>query len=158
MDDMDLIIEEQERLLRFRSIDLDTISRICLDAADILKKMNAPCYIRAAVNKTVVFSMCLPGASMNNENWARRKANFCEQYWISSLHAMRNMQKKGTDLESAGLNSDDFGFSGGSFPILLESGICIGSITVSGLKGEEDHQVVASAIAKELGISIRSVI
>lgn len=49
MDDMDLIIEEQERLLRFRSIDLDTISRICLDAADTLKKMNAPCYIRAAV-------------------------------------------------------------------------------------------------------------
>ena len=109
MDDMDLIIEEQERLLRFRSIDLDKISRICLDAADTLKKMNAPCYIRAAVNKTVVFSMCLPGASMNNENWARRKANFCEQYWISSLHAMRNMQKNGLKKRKGTMNLNGHG-------------------------------------------------
>ena len=56
------------------------------------------------------------------------------------------------------MNSTEYGLSGGSFPILLESGLCIGSITVSGLKGEEDHQIVASAIADELGVEIPSVL
>ena len=148
---LDAVIEEPERVLRFRSIDLDTISRGCCRAV-------APCYIRAVVNKTVVFAQCLEGASCNNEEWAKRKAALCERYWMSSLHAARNLEKKGQTLETCGMNSTEYGLSGGSFPILLESGLCIGSITVSGLKGEEDHQIVVSAIADEQGVEIPSVL
>lgn len=155
---LDAVIEEQERVLRFSSIDLDTIARVCSRAVEKLKNMKAPCYIRASVNKTVVFAQCLEGASCNNEEWAKRKAALCERYWMSSLHATRNLEKKGQTLESCGMNSSEYGLSGGSFPLLLESGICIGSITVSGLKGEEDHQIVASAIADELGVKILSVL
>ena len=155
---LDAVIEEQERVLRFRSIDLDTIYRVCCRAVERLKSMKAPCYIRAVVNKTVVFAQCLEGASCNNEEWAKRKAALCERYWMSSLHAARNLEKKGQTLETCGMNSTEYGLSGGSFPILLESGLCIGSITVSGLKGEEDHQIVVSAIADELGVEIPSVL
>ena len=61
------------------------------------------------------------------------------------------MTSQGKTLEEAGLSSVDYGFSGGSFPIILESGICVGSITVSGLSGEEDHAVVVAALGKVLG-------
>ena len=155
---LDAVIEEQERVLRFRNADLDIISRVCCRAVERLKSMKAPCYIRAVVNKTVVIAQCLEGASHNNEEWAKRKAALCERYWMSSLHATRNLEKKGQTLEMCGMNSSEYGLSGGSFPILLESGLCIGSITVSGLKGEEDHQIVASAIADELGVEIPSVL
>lgn len=155
---LDAVIDEQEMVLRFSSIDLDTISRVCSRAVEKLKSMKAPCYIRAVVNKTVVFAQCLAGASCNNEEWAKRKAALCERYWMSSLHATRNLEKKGQTLEICGMNSSEYGLSGGAFPILLESGLCIGSITVSGLKGEEDHQIVASAIADELGVEIPSVL
>ena len=156
--DIDAIIEKQEKMLRFRTIDLEIIGRICRIAEDKLRRINAPCYIRASINRTVVFSLCLPGASRNNEEWARRKANLAERYWVSSLHAARNMEKKGQSALSAGLDEMDYGISGGSFPILLESGLCIGSITVSGLKGEEDHQMVAESIAEVLDVEIESVV
>ena len=158
MEEIDRIIEEQEKLLRFGYIDLDMIARICRNAARIVRENNAIGYVRACVNKTLLYAECIPGGSRNNETWARRKANLAEYYWMSSLHATRLMERKGNTLETCGLNSTDYALSGGSFPILLESGICIGSITVSGMKGEEDHQIVASAIAKELGVVIESVL
>lgn len=56
------------------------------------------------------------------------------------------------------MDSADFGFSGGSFPILLPSGICVGSLTISGLRGEEDHQIAAESIARVLGADIGTVV
>lgn len=142
---------EQEKRLRFSRLDLDTIYAVCDEAWRQLSDMGASCYIRACVGGCVVYSRCMPGASRNNEEWARRKGALCERYWRSSLHTVLAMTSQGKTLEEAGLSSVDYGFSGGSFPILLESGICVGSITVSGLSGEEDHAVVVAALGKVLG-------
>ena len=157
-DDIVRVLEEQEARLRFPSLDLECIERVCREAESILEKLKAPCYIRAAVNGTVVHARCLPGASLNNQEWARRKANLCERYWISSLHAVCRLSAGGKSLESCGMDSADFGFSGGSFPILLPSGICVGSLTISGLRGEEDHQIAAESIARVLGADIGTVV
>ena len=129
-DDIVRVLEEQEARLRFPSLDLECIERVCREAESILEKLKAPCYIRAAVNGTVVHARCLPGASLNG----------------------------GKSLESCGMDSADFGFSGGSFPILLPSGICVGSLTISGLRGEEDHQIAAESIARVLGADIGTVV
>lgn len=157
-EDVVRVIEEQEANLRFKDLDLAVITKVCDEAVSILERLKAPCYIRAAVNGTVVYARCLNGASLNNQEWARRKAALCERYWISSLHVVHNMTAGGKTLESCGMSASDYGFSGGSFPILLPSGICVGSVTVSGLKGEEDHQVVATAMAHVLGLQIPSVV
>ena len=116
---------EQERRLRFSKLDLDTIYAVCDEAWRQLSDMGAACYIRATVGGCVVYARCMPGASRNNEEWARRKGALCERYWRSSLHTVLAM--------------------------ILESGICVGSITVSGLSGEEDHAVVVAALGKVLG-------
>ena len=51
----------------------------------------------------------------------------------------------------------DYALSGGSFPILLESGLPVGTITVSGMTEWEDHQTAADAIASFLGVDIEKV-
>ncbi len=151
------IVKEQERLLRFERVSFSRLQKIGLDIASLVSKMGAAGYVRIAVNGTTVFAMCLDGASSNNEEWARRKANLVARYSVSSLHTALDFRMRERSLEECGMDSISYGLSGGSFPILLSEGISIGSITFSGLKETEDHQIVANAIAKELSISIPSV-
>lgn len=160
MDEKDIIsiAKEQEKILRFKYVDLEMLKRISLNISKSIEERKATGYVQTIVNGTLVFSLCLPGATQNNEDWTRRKANLTARYWMSSLHATLNMKRNGKTLDICGMDSKDYGLSGGSFPILLESGICIGSITVSGMTEWEDHQVVADAIASELGVTIPSVL
>lgn len=158
MDRIDIEIQRQEECLRFSEIDSVMIRRICDRIASAASASSQAVCILARVNKLVLYALTLPGASANNSAWAIRKANFCERYSVSSLHAMRNMLKSGKTFDECGMDSSKYGFSGGSFPLLLTGGLCIGSITVSGLSGEEDHQLVADAIASELGKQIGSVL
>lgn len=152
------ITEEQERLLRFKYIDFEIVKRISLSIADSLEKRKASAYIEAIINGNVVFSLALPGASRNNAEWVRRKSNLTSRYSQSSLRAYLSMRKNGKTLEGCGMDARDYGLSGGSFPILLEGGLCIGSITVSGMTESEDHQAVVDAIASEHGLSVPSVL
>ena len=124
----------------------------------MLEERGASCHVRASVNGLLVYAYSMDGASINNQEWARRKAKLCERYSMSSLRVACRLEAEGKSLESCGMDKADYGLSGGSFPLLLSSGLCVGSITVSGLKGEEDHQIVADAIAAELGVQIPSVL
>ena len=151
-------LEEQESVLRFDSIDFKTLTRISLRICEKKKSLDKTAYILTTVNGLSVFSLAMPGATKNNEDWARRKSNLTLRYSMSSLHATLNMQRNGKTLEICGMDSRDYGLSGGSFPILLKSGVCIGSITVSGMTEWEDHQTVSDAIAEELGVEIPSIL
>ena len=145
MDRIDIEIQRQEECLRFSEIDSGMIRRICDRIASAASGSSQAVCILARVNKLVLYALSLPGASANNSAWAIR-------------NAMRNMLKSGKTFDECGMDSSEYGFSGGSFPLLLTGGLCIGSITVSGLSGEEDHQLVADAIASELGKQIGSVL
>lgn len=151
-------LEEQENILRFDSIDFKSLTRISLKICETIGSMNKTAYILATVNGLTVFSLAMPGATKNNEDWARRKSNLSLRYSMSSLRATLNMQRNGKTLEICGMDSRDYGLSGGAFPIILKSGVCIGSITVSGMTEWEDHQTVSDAIAEELGVEIPSIL
>lgn len=157
-EEIDRIIDEQEKKLRFSSFSFDIAKRICSKVVQSVQQKGETGFVLARVNGLTVYARCLSGGSLNNEEWARRKANLCERYGISSYHVVRRLERDGKTLASCGMNDEDYGFSAGSFPILLTSGVCIGSITFSGMSGEEDHQVVASQIADELDAHIPSVI
>jgi uncharacterized protein (UPF0303 family) len=46
---------------------------------------------------------------------------------------------------------------GGSFPIYLTGGVCIGSITVSGLPQREDHELVVGVLASHLAVPMAQI-
>jgi len=57
-------------------------------------------------------------------------------------------------LQEAGLDASQYAAHGGGFPIRLQNGLLIGSLTVSGLPQRDDHVLASNAIASYLNVSI----
>jgi uncharacterized protein (UPF0303 family) len=102
------------------------------------------------------------GTIPDNEEWVRRKRNTVLR-WASSSWAQRQkllsarvdeadveaalVKKFGLLSSSGGQTPDDYCLSGGGFPIRVRGvdGI-VGVIVVSGLKQEDDHQVIVETV------------
>jgi uncharacterized protein (UPF0303 family) len=107
--------------------------------------------ITIAHGTDVVFSLLMPGATIDNLQWAARKRAVAHRFHRSSL-AMR--------LEAEGGNFDfnsryrlpeaNYVASGGGVPLILRNGTLIGTVGVSGLPDEEDHRLVVQALEELL--------
>jgi uncharacterized protein (UPF0303 family) len=59
--------------------------------------------------------------------------------------------------EEMSLATRDHASHGGSFPIQLTGGACVGVVTVSGLPQREDHALVVEVLAGVCGIDLAAV-
>lgn len=84
---------------------------------------------------------------VDKHNWLRRKANVAKQFEESSLSVKEDLRNGNMTLEKTfGLDAKDFMAKGGSIPIFVKDGGMIATITVSGLRDEEDHTVIIEAL------------
>lgn len=84
---------------------------------------------------------------MGKHNWLRRKANVAKQFEESSLAVKNELKEGNMTLESTfGLNEKDFIARGGSIPIFVDGAGMVATITVSGLKDTDDHQLIVDAL------------
>ncbi|RAL16290.1 DUF967 domain protein [Aspergillus homomorphus CBS 101889] len=105
-----------------------------------------------------------PGTIPDNEVWVRRKRNTVLRWGVSSwlmrnklLAALSDSEKAGVEaafvkkyaLRSScgGAVADDYAIHGGGFPVRVRGvdGV-VGVIVVSGLKQEDDHQVIVDVV------------
>lgn len=98
-----------------------------------------------------LFTHFMQGTSKENVYWVNAKKNVVKHFGHSSLYVGEMFRDQGTTFkESAGLPLSEFQGEGGSFPLILKDKGRIGTVTVSGLAGEEDHAVAAEAIRRLL--------
>jgi uncharacterized protein (UPF0303 family) len=55
-------------------------------------------------------------------------------------------QMEGKSYEDMLLDPADYAWGGGGYPVRVKNTGLVGSICVSGLKGEEDHQIIVDAL------------
>ena len=104
-----------------------------------------------------LFYTALPGTTPDHLNWVRRKSNVVRQFHRSSYGVGQGLRAGGNTITQVyALPEEDYAIHGGSFPILLESGVAIGSITVSGLPQREDHEWVVWALCTVLGQDVEA--
>ena len=152
------ILETQENELRFKEVSFSSLHEIGERLLFLAGERGGKVYVQIRVNGDVVYASAMDGTSRNNIAWARRKANTAELAGKSSLRDGLINRAKGRTLSERGLSETDYTEEGGSFPLLLESGVTIGSFTVSGMKSEEDHQLIADVLSEHLGKKIPSVL
>jgi uncharacterized protein (UPF0303 family) len=99
-----------------------------------------------------LFYAALPGTTPDNARWARRKSNVVARYHRSSYAIGLRLEQQGqTITQRHALPAAQYATVGGSFPIAVPAaGGVIGSITVSGLTSQDDHELIVEALCLHL--------
>jgi len=117
--------------------DLKTIGQANFNRVCILIKLN---------QREVFFHA---GTQTTNENnlWIRKKANVVATFDHSSLFEKAKYRDDPESFyQKGGLSHRDYAIVGGGFPIGLTGTGIIGSLVVSGLTDEEDHDLAYQAL------------
>lgn len=140
------LVDEQERL-QLSQFDYDFAWRLGVKIRERATDARLPIAIEVRHGNDVVFASLLPGATVDNFHWARRKCAVVHRFHKSSLYMKLFAIEKGYDLnERFALPIMDFAPSGGALPLLLKGGLFVGSVAVSGLPDIEDHKLAAESI------------
>ncbi|GAA5991513.1 hypothetical protein JCM10908_005738 [Rhodotorula pacifica] len=104
--------------------------------------------IRAAADdQQYFFAACAEGSQPDNRHWAERKRRSVVRFGKSTA-SLRMKWPEGIPAHFAA-SEDDYAIHGGGFPVRVQ-GVepLVGTIVVSGLKQEEDHQVIVDVLTE----------
>ncbi|MBU5422064.1 heme-degrading domain-containing protein [Cellulomonas hominis] len=94
----------------------------------------------------LVFAAALAGTTADHTDWARRKARLVRRFDAPSLLVAARLRAKGQTLEHYGLPASEYAAAGGACPVVVEGAGLVGTVAVSGLPEEADHELVVSAL------------
>ena len=140
-------IRRQEQALQFTSFDNDAALAIGNRIVEMAKADKVAVTVDVTVNRNPLFFHAMAGTSPNNVDWIRRKSNLVNRTGHASFYVHTDAVAKGLDYDNLPtFDPKDYAAHGGSFPIVVRGTGQIGTITVSGLAGVDDHAMVVRAL------------
>jgi endoglucanase len=147
------VLLRQEQLLQFDRFDNDTALEIGLKLVEMARAQKKAVTVEIARNGTVLFAHGMNGTSRDNFDWIRRKSNLVNRTGHSSFYTHNQVRLNGGDHDAIpALDPREYAAHGGSFPLTIKGTGQVGTITVSGLPGVEDHALVVNALKDYLKV------
>ncbi|WP_138754618.1 heme-degrading domain-containing protein [Paenibacillus sinopodophylli] len=144
-------MEQEEQELRFTSFTNDTALELGLAIVEEAKQADKRITVDITREGHRLFLHAMEGTSPENEDWIRRKNNVANHFGSSSWRMACQLQSEGTTMEvKHGLPFVDYAGAGGAFPLYLEGQGRIGTVTVSGLPDQEDHDLLITVLRRFL--------
>ena len=146
-------IARQEALLQFDTFDNDTALEIGLKLVAMAREQKQAVAVNITRNGTLLFYYGMPGTCADHQDWIRRKNNLVNRTGHSSFYIHTEVKNKGGDSDAIPtLDPREFAAHGGAFPLTVRGAGTVGTITVSGLPGPQDHALVVAALKSYLKI------
>ncbi|RZT04188.1 non-processive endocellulase [Duganella sp. CF402] len=143
----------QEELLQFDSFSNDTALALGMKVIELARAAGKSVAVNITQDGTMLFYHGMPGTNADNANWIRRKSNLVNRTGHSSFYTHTEVKNNGGDYDALpGLDMKDFAAHGGSFPLVVKGKGRIGTLTVSGLPGAEDHAMAVAALQAYLKV------
>ncbi|MFC9710852.1 heme-degrading domain-containing protein [Paenibacillus sp. NPDC056933] len=140
-------MQQEEKDLIFQTFDAEMALTLGLHLVEEAKLRSKAVTLDITVKGHRLFLHAMEGTHPDNEDWIRRKNNVVNHFSSSSWHTALRLRSENKTLEhDFNLPSSDYVLAGGAFPLIVEDEGPIGTITVSGLPDEEDHDLVTSGI------------
>ncbi|MBI2332347.1 MAG: heme-degrading domain-containing protein [Chloroflexi bacterium] len=144
-----LLEEEQE--LQFTRFNETTAWQLGTQMVEHAMRENLPVTIDIRRGEHQLFHYSMPGTSLDNDEWVKRKVRLVNRFGHSSFYMGQMLKHKGKRIEESYLISEsEYAAHGGCFPIIIKETGMIGTVTVSGLPQEEDHRFVVQSIREFL--------
>ena len=141
---------EQENRLIFEHFTRTDALELGLKLHENNAKFGDPVAIEITVNGLAVFRYFPEGTIADSELWLARKCRSVQLMEMSSLRFLGWLEMNGETLSDRKLNPNDYAAGGGGFPIRVKGVGVIGSICVSGLPHEQDHQLIVDTLQEFL--------
>ncbi|MFC4101389.1 heme-degrading domain-containing protein [Paenibacillus xanthanilyticus] len=142
-----LAMAEEERELQFDRFDNETALELGLAIIGEAKRQEKGITVEIYRGGQRLFAHAMAGTSAENENWIRRKNNVVNHFGQSSWRVALTVREEGKSLETDyGLPLADYVGAGGGFPLIVRGEGQVGTITVSGLPDQEDHDLLIAAL------------
>ena len=145
------LLLDQERRLQFTAFDNETAIAIGMAIVARGRRAKLPIAVDATRGEQQIFHMALPSTAADNDHWIRGKNRVVYRFGHSSFYIGTSCRVAGRTLAERYLVDErEFRAHGGAFPVFVKRVGLVGTITVSGLAQEEDHQMVVEAIERHL--------
>jgi uncharacterized protein (UPF0303 family) len=142
---------EQEQEIRFKSFSNDMAFAVGTALLEAAKSKGKPVTIDISRNAQQLFHFAMEGTSLDNEVWIKRKNNVVNRFGHSSFYMGISLQSKSQTMEEKYLiSSSEYAAHGGAFPLIIQGVGVVGTITVSGLPQQEDHELVVTTLKEFL--------
>jgi len=152
MDDILKSLLAQEAALQFPAFDDDTAWELGKLLVETARGRSLPIAIDIRRGERQLFHASMPGASADNDQWIIRKTRTVSHFGHSSFYLGNLLKSSGKSLsERFFLSETEFAAHGGCFPIIVRGCGMIGTVAVSGLPQEEDHQLVVECLGIVIG-------
>ncbi|HVC79973.1 MAG TPA: heme-degrading domain-containing protein [Chloroflexota bacterium] len=147
-------LRRQEEVLQFTEFLPETALALGLALVETARAEEKAVTIDIGRNGQQLFHCALSGTSADNDAWIKRKNRVVNRFGHSSLYMGIYFKSKDTTMqESMFLDPNRFAAHGGAFPITIRQVGVVGTITVSGLPQEEDHDLVVRVLSQHLGVT-----
>ncbi len=144
-------VQEQEARLQFIHFTNDDAWQLGGLLVDLARESAAPVVIDIRRNGQQLFHYALPGTSADNDSWVERKCAVVNRFGHSSYLVGLRYRLAGRSLDNQPwLDPRLYAAHGGAFPITVVGVGVVGTVAVSGLPQEDDHQMLVDAIERFL--------
>ena len=150
---LDIVIAQEESL-QPDHFDAADAWQLGLILRDLGLEIGADMALHITLLGAQVFHCGLGHPKPNFDHWIARKERGTLECWKSSLRLKLEALTGGNQLENHGFTAPEVVFCGGCFPLRLKTLGVVGTITVSGLKDVEDHQLAVDALAKFMNVNV----
>ncbi len=144
----------QEEALQFSEFTNDTAFEVGLRLVEAARQARKAITVDICRNGQQLFHCALPGTSADNDEWIKRKNRVVNRFGHSSFYMGNLYKSKNTTIQdSALLDPREYAPHGGAFPVIVKRVGVVGTITVSGLPQQEDHELVVRVLSEYLGVA-----
>jgi uncharacterized protein (UPF0303 family) len=147
----------QEEALQFSGFTNEMAFEVGNKLVEAARQQQKAVTIDICRNGQQLFHCALTGTAADNDEWIKRKNRVVNRFGHSSFYMGNLYKSKNTTIQdSALLDPREFAPHGGAFPIIVKNVGVVGTITVSGLPQQEDHQLVVQTLAAYLGVPLEA--
>jgi uncharacterized protein (UPF0303 family) len=155
MDSFDALLHsllQEEADLQFSDFTNETAYRVGNKIIEKATRENKAIVVDIRRNGELLFYSRMVGTSSSNDEWVSWKNNVVHHFGHSSYYMHVLLKSTGSTVKASGLDPNDYKAEGGAFPLLVKDEGIVGTISVSGLPGEEDHNMITSVLREFLEV------
>ncbi|WP_249899494.1 heme-degrading domain-containing protein [Paenibacillus sp. PK3_47] len=138
---------QQEQDLQFTKFTNGTAVQIGSAILERASGLGKQIVVDIRKNGTLLFHAKMDDTGLGHDRWIQRKINVVNHFGHSSYYMNVLYQSWNTTIQdNAFVDPMEYAAEGGCFPLLIRDVGPIGTISVSGLSGEEDHEMIVSVL------------